>query len=407
MRYVYGCATLNIVAGHSTGPEDGLLYPRNPSLSESFTVTSAWDDEAETELLLWDESVLKGDFENAPLTHRGWVFQERLLAPRLLQFGKIQVYWRCSELFACESWPQGAHTAKGEVLRIGTDLDGLSKEGSMKIQPFQRVDPYADLSLISKDPVVMWENLISQYSTSKLTYPKDKLVALSGVAELFRQSYGDRYLAGLWQLALPRLLCWSRGYNDDKNLIARPDYRAPSWSWASVDGPIYFRTRRIPEMLLVEYLVDFVDAIVTPLNDDELGQIRGGSIKLKAQHHSLKIISSPTNSSSINQDEEDFRHDEITFELNGKIGSSHIGRFIPDAVLEEEPPNMQLWIMPTLFCRIEFQSQRYTLCGVARGHQSTVELLLDAGEVGDNAQDVDGQARKIVKRIMGTSGSSL
>ncbi|EXL39224.1 hypothetical protein FOCG_17400 [Fusarium oxysporum f. sp. radicis-lycopersici 26381] len=36
-----------------------------------------------------------------------------------------------------------------------------------------------------------------------------------------------------------------------------------------------------------------------------------------------------------------------------------------------------------------------------------VKLLPDAGEVDVNAQDGNGQARKIVKRIMSTSESSM
>lgn len=47
----------------------------------------------------------------------------------------------------------------------------------------------------------------------------------------------DRYLAGLWTSTLVDDLFWqSRGKDN-----TRPDvYRAPSWPWASVDGPILY-----------------------------------------------------------------------------------------------------------------------------------------------------------------------
>jgi hypothetical protein len=44
-----------------------------------------------------------------------------------------------------------------------------------------------------------------------------------------------------------------------------------------------------------------------------------------------------------------------------------------------------------------YRSQRYTLCGAARGHKSIVKLLPAAGEVDVNAEYGDGQARKIVE----------
>jgi hypothetical protein len=45
-----------------------------------------------------------------------------------------------------------------------------------------------------------------------------------------------RYLAGIWQHELPNALMW-HVYGEKKGLRAS-SYRAPSWSWASVDGEI-------------------------------------------------------------------------------------------------------------------------------------------------------------------------
>jgi hypothetical protein len=38
---------------------------------------------------------------------RGWVQQERLLAPRILYFGRGQLFWECRDYNACESFPNG------------------------------------------------------------------------------------------------------------------------------------------------------------------------------------------------------------------------------------------------------------------------------------------------------------
>jgi hypothetical protein len=37
-----------------------------------------------------------------PLQSRGWVYQEALLSPRLLHFGKSELVWECAETTACE-----------------------------------------------------------------------------------------------------------------------------------------------------------------------------------------------------------------------------------------------------------------------------------------------------------------
>lgn len=239
MQHIYGGAAVNIVAGHSDGPESGLFHARDSHLIESFTVRAEWDDEPVKDYVVWNETEFESDYTSAPLTQRGWVFQERLLAPRILQFGKMQVYWRCSELFACESWPFGASSSsqQGYTVRYGPDLDDLESSSDTD-----------NIAKTVQSQTWKWERLIMQYSACDLTRPEDKLIALSGIAKLFRHVTGDRYLAGLWQSALPRLLCWYRRANSRREAQeatrARPvNYRAPSWSWASIDDAVSYDSR--------------------------------------------------------------------------------------------------------------------------------------------------------------------
>ena len=44
-----------------------------------------------------------------------------------------------------------------------------------------------------------WARIVKLYSSSHLTYPKDKLLALSGIAERVQRHIGGEYLAGLWK----------------------------------------------------------------------------------------------------------------------------------------------------------------------------------------------------------------
>lgn len=51
------------------------------------------------------------DFQSSiwklPLNRRGWVIQERLMAPRTLYFGKDRIYWECNEKLCNEYLPCG------------------------------------------------------------------------------------------------------------------------------------------------------------------------------------------------------------------------------------------------------------------------------------------------------------
>ncbi len=82
-----------------------------------------------------------------------------------------------------------------------------------------------------------WRNVLQLYSRRTLTKPRDRLLALSGVVEYFHAFWHrSRYIAGLWEHQLPGcLLCYTARI-DPAPRPAR--YRAPSWSWAAVDGEI-------------------------------------------------------------------------------------------------------------------------------------------------------------------------
>jgi hypothetical protein len=140
---------------------------------------------------------LLGEEKEFPLLSRGWVFQERLLSPRILHFG-----------------PQCG----------GSREMGLSKAGHAKL--------LADGS--DEELKLAWWTLMEQYSTKKLTRSTDKLPALSGVAKQFAQRRpNSTYLAGLWTSSLLDDMLWISGENGYEEKIPKPQkWRAPSWSWA-------------------------------------------------------------------------------------------------------------------------------------------------------------------------------
>ena len=134
--------------------------------------------------------------------------------------------------------------------------------------PLPRNDPSADLIVFQEDLLIPlyqeeasnatnpekldaaenWHRVIEQYSSLSLTKQTDRLPALSGLAIRSSPVLGE-YLAGLWKHSLVSDLLWR--INKLEHDIVRPtEYIAPSWSWASVNGPVSFWPE--PDTRLIE-----------------------------------------------------------------------------------------------------------------------------------------------------------
>jgi hypothetical protein len=129
----------------------------------------------------------------------------------------------------------------------------------------------------------LWGKIIETYSKAQLTFRKDKLIALSGIAREIQHLLRSTYVAGLWSCHLPYSLLWavkSSGYRS-------ADYLAPSWSWASVEGPISFPDgmREVFKLLSrrgeCATLLDVGVDLVTPSNS--FGQVKGGWIRIRGR----------------------------------------------------------------------------------------------------------------------------
>jgi len=155
------------------------------------------------------------NFVEEPLLRRAWTFQERFLAPRTLHFTNSQIFWECNENHWCETYPNGT------LLR--------------RTQPSR-------FPKVAQKPSEIWPNTVTLYSTGSLSYPTDKLVAISGVAKWLGAQTKDDYLAGIWRKDLVKQLCWKRDMVQfDSSSHTRPTaYLAPSWSWASIIGSISY-----------------------------------------------------------------------------------------------------------------------------------------------------------------------
>ncbi|KAF3005173.1 hypothetical protein E8E13_010638 [Curvularia kusanoi] len=115
-----------------------------------------------------------------------------------------------------------------------------------------------------------------------LTHFGDKLVAISGIAQMVRSRLEDEYLAGMWRRDLLYDLGWFV-YSD----ATRPStYRAPSWSFLSVDGHVSCIKGR-DETDIAE--AEVVDVHIEYITEDETGDIRKGWLDLKGSLRPVRV----------------------------------------------------------------------------------------------------------------------
>jgi hypothetical protein len=122
-----------------------------------------------------------------------------------------------------------------------------------------------------------WQGIVSHYSNRELTNADDKLSALSGLARLISEALPTKpedYLAGHWRENLPSSLLW---YVSEARTPNRPHaYRAPSWSWASVNGQIKNFQEQYQFHYASSITIHSVHCEPSPL--DPFGRVRSGGI---------------------------------------------------------------------------------------------------------------------------------
>lgn len=225
MADVYGNSYLTISASASPSAEAGMfIKPSKDTRAVCFQVSTTLQSGEEVTMTArrmerHHDLVRQSPIEDSPLVKRAWTFQEHLLPTRVLQFGTYEAIWECSGTTCCT---------------CSIELNGA---GDMSLKkPF--AGHISQPRSPQNDDWALWSAIIQGYASRSLTQGTDKLIALSGVAKRLQQTWNHRYLAGLWDNNLVRWLCWSPTEMAGA-LSPRPvPYRAPSWSWASIDRAV-------------------------------------------------------------------------------------------------------------------------------------------------------------------------
>ena len=203
-----------------------------------------------------------------PLEKRAWTFQERILSPRILHYGK-RTLWQCHH-------HQRSHGGVEDFSLDTRSFDYRGLQARIQQGPASK-RAGADAEEVEADLYALWHQAVHAYGVRDLTYPHDKLPAIAGLASEFARVTGDEYLAGLWRRPLLRELLWSTWPN---LVLVRPEERrAPSWSWASVDNDITYD--RLPPAD-ARAIATILSCSVTPMYADSVfGRNRAGVLEIE------------------------------------------------------------------------------------------------------------------------------
>ena len=193
--------------------------------------------------------VLESDFRASTLLQaacnaRGWVVQERLLSDCTLHFGFEQVFWESYDAKCCELFPFGYPSRFASSIVATEDLSPY-RNMLKQIRTRLALGLTPDNDMRNHRQSNSWRAIIDLYSRTDVTVKRDRLIALSGLAQHWQKIAPElnTYIAGLWyhESELPGYFLWrvkDGRTADGRPSIKQPETTAPSWSWLSVSSTV-------------------------------------------------------------------------------------------------------------------------------------------------------------------------
>jgi hypothetical protein len=244
MAAVYRHSYVTISASRARSSEEGFLFPRPPP--EVMTSTGQFTnfklrcrvEEGDIESIVLTPRLV-GVTEREPLDSRGWTLQETLLSPRLLRITQKELQYICTvfvgsssstrsvidigdkltnnDIYGSEGWSSSEHDFVWEdyleAREQGDSIKAMVQDlWSNPIINTKYKDDNYDYHISAKHldncgphendqscPTLQhWQRIVANFSSRSLTYPSDRLLGLSALAQHFGEVFGDRYLAGMW-----------------------------------------------------------------------------------------------------------------------------------------------------------------------------------------------------------------
>jgi hypothetical protein len=272
MGTIYESAHIVVAASSSPDPDHSFLDPRRTMFADHLELSYQREDGREC--VVKARPVVELNASIDPLDRRAWAFQEQRRAVRLLRYSTTELKWDCRTKSGCEC--ESVHLK-------GLDLDIIF--GKYCVSDINH-SPVTDFG--------SWQTMLKSYTERRLTRQSDRLPALSGIAAAVQKRTSSCYLAGLWKDNLVSDLQWrlsptlrddagptfSSGTFQFRLLRMMSNYRAPTFSWASIDSV----TKNERSSLYDDSEIDAVvlDAECTLKGANPFGEVLDGFIILEA-----------------------------------------------------------------------------------------------------------------------------
>lgn len=180
------------------------IFSPDPSLGGIYLVDATYPPQ--------NKNPFKQDVDMTTWNTRGWTFQERFLSRRIIYLGRGAAYWDCQvgrlhevsiRSDVIEDMTQSVNSIDTQELEFKNLVFGSNSGG---------------LEYTVKSLYDLWYAIIAEYSKRGLTYGKDILAALAGVAEMMAvlmkrkdSSLDVYYFGGIWEGDLERAILWRTG----------------------------------------------------------------------------------------------------------------------------------------------------------------------------------------------------
>lgn len=178
MASIYQNSCITLAATTSANNETGCFWKADGLARRPFS-TKAGKFSVQKTMKHWERMWTSNSVAVFPLLSRAWVFQERLLAPRMLYFSHNELVWECLE-------------------------DGKCQCG--------RYQQYTNPKMQNWTSSKSWRRAVELYTSLELTMEKDRLPALYGFANFYASATGVSidydYFSGLWKQSLLQDLLW-------------------------------------------------------------------------------------------------------------------------------------------------------------------------------------------------------
>lgn len=237
MSDVFTFSTLTLAATAAKDDSQGLFRFIDPPPVLEFT-----DAKGRSRNMIVYESRLTSlsrEVNKASLTNRAWAYQERLLSPRVLHFCNGFLVFECMHETITE--------------------DGYYSQSSSqpKIERMRALSELSETGLAAK-----WRSMVQAFSWMHLTFERDRLPAIAGLAQQMARYRKDEYIGGLWSRSLLEDLAWRKPQRMNKRSSA------PTWSWAKGDGGIIYdvNSPMTPQAQLVDHTISSPEKDVSSID---------------------------------------------------------------------------------------------------------------------------------------------